>query len=1241
MSDNPEINYDDGVWFVDGKARISPGGEAGVLSEKSNYRPYNLPGEVINEKDGSISSDEFVIAWGGQAKQPVTSNKWWSPALLQKRSKFSDVGQWIEDKGQESQRSRPMINEPFCMNFVDMAPDPNKISFPKPLWQHGLRLWNQSAMYVFADQPGVPVDSERFVIDNLAQPNAPIVTVGLSGVHPLHADKPGSVSNVVVDDYSEFHVHMGYGDEKNKLAIRMASGVPYVIFERVKGKAPFQLWAGSPVTEVGNNDNKDTYEIWTPKNKSALGFNLGVRFLPGPPPGMKDPDPPPRGQAAYYVVADKGTWKKQNEKYGTQEYFTWINDEATTVWVLALPHNLKKEEFQTAVDELMASPAKSFLPSGVLYPPAIRDPVLVNGEVAKVGYDKDRAKIIVGYNWQFRDNHGEKCGSPFLALFPHHRKFMRQRDMKCFLMDGSAKDLRGNSRPKYFYRTLKGEMWVYKGSEFVREFEAHGLLPFTDTVWAMESVYQAPYEALKTWFWQEEPIPGGAHCDSFAWNYFEHGGPEANPYMAGWPGIYENLIIADQLARSNDWGPGGGRFPGTDIDPDFKTTPARVAVVMREKILEVLKQLVHQWFDVYTSQSLQYNDKFATVCGYPDGYFCVSHLCDHHFHWGYFLRAAAAIGRFDRPWLDRHWPAIEMLVRDSANFDPADKRFPLQRNFSAFHGHSWANGIAFNNGQDQESTSEALNLAFGMVELATLRNDSDMLAVGLWLYEEQVCATQQYWFNVDAETDPVLLQKLKTREDLYYDGNWPKGFVHFSRKDKTGKDVSWHSTLVGIVGQQSVSKQLHFSAGTQGLYAIHMLPVGPSNLFLERRKDWLDATYRGYLQAANSQANNADSSTSPYENIIAMWQAVVTPSDSDNQLAEFERPGVEGASKRINRSHPKYAGALKSQALAWCATRNKGHLGAVLNTDVRSNAVHYGAFSRPWPSGPALSCLVYNPHHIDSLSARFWFAGRENETVKTFVVGPRTLKVFGLNPPDRDHPDGWWQWGDDEHTFRDASKPPDSRLYLHHRGGSYTLDRGLGSDADEKFQPPKQFPTDLSALQSSIADLPRGSREEAKTFEKPLVFTGKFNGKLAKNFCYTKFSLFVNPALHAGWTRDPSNPDAGVEMRITYDFGNGKKRVETYGSNAKFNLQPNNTWLNHNCLTEYATTTVPLTRGKSENPLTPIIEGDFVAEVTNGTMTLEIQKTAHTTSNSPVPVYLSLNCPHEPERASWIQAPYE
>lgn len=116
------------------------------------------------------------------------------------------------------------------------------------------------------------------------------------------------------------------------------------------------------MTNIGANENKDTYREWTPKNISALGFVLGVRFLPGPPEGMKPVDPPPRGEAAYYVLADKGTWNKK-AKYDVQDYYTWINDEATTVWVLALPHNLTTDaQFQEAVDELRPRPLKVTFP---------------------------------------------------------------------------------------------------------------------------------------------------------------------------------------------------------------------------------------------------------------------------------------------------------------------------------------------------------------------------------------------------------------------------------------------------------------------------------------------------------------------------------------------------------------------------------------------------------------------------------------------------------------------------------------------------------------------------------------------------------------------------------------------------------------------------------------------------------------------------------------------------------------
>jgi len=53
---------------------------------------------------------------------------------------------------------------------------------------------------------------------------------------------------------------------------------------------------------------------------------------------------------------------------------------------------------------------------------------------------------------------------------------------------------------------------------------------------------------------------------------------------------------------------------------------------------------------------------------------------DHHFHYGYFVYAAAVIGYLDPPWLARGtnkaW--VNTLVRDFANSVESDARFPVR-----------------------------------------------------------------------------------------------------------------------------------------------------------------------------------------------------------------------------------------------------------------------------------------------------------------------------------------------------------------------------------------------------------------------------------------------------------------------------------------------------------------------------------------------------------------------------------
>ncbi|TAJ28025.1 MAG: hypothetical protein EPO67_16785, partial [Reyranella sp.] len=317
MSDTLKVVSVKGTSYVQGSTKITPVGTPGWDSLTSNFRPYVLPGEDYVEGSNKIVTPEFDIARGPGFKDPVTSNKWWSPALLQKKTTPERPG-WIIDGEGSTRRSQPMTSEPFRIDFVDMT----NPAYPPELLPMGVRLWNQNAMYVYTGGDSIGGGDSKFSIDNLAQTDAPIVTVGLQGVHPI-AGSQGKTSNVVVNGYSVFHVEMAYGDGAGNLSMQAASGVPHVVFKRT-GKAPFRLWAGSPATKTGDT-NCDTYETFPTKSKSELGFKLTMRFLPAVP---KQPEPRSRGRAAYYVRADRGEWKQLDVKYGEQAYYTWVNDEA-------------------------------------------------------------------------------------------------------------------------------------------------------------------------------------------------------------------------------------------------------------------------------------------------------------------------------------------------------------------------------------------------------------------------------------------------------------------------------------------------------------------------------------------------------------------------------------------------------------------------------------------------------------------------------------------------------------------------------------------------------------------------------------------------------------------------------------------------------------------------------------------------------------------------------------------------
>lgn len=75
---------------------------------------------------------------------------------------------------------------------------------------------------------------------------------------------------------------------------------------------------------------------------------------------------------------------------------------------------------------------------------------------------------------------------------------------------------------------------------------------------------------------------------------------------------------------------------------------------------------------------------------------------DHHFQYGYYIYACAALGKGDSAWLAQYSRPILDLVRDYANPNTEDPYFPFARNKDWFLGHSWAGGLfTFEEGKNQ------------------------------------------------------------------------------------------------------------------------------------------------------------------------------------------------------------------------------------------------------------------------------------------------------------------------------------------------------------------------------------------------------------------------------------------------------------------------------------------------------------------------------------------------------------
>ncbi|MGC9496318.1 glycosyl hydrolase [Streptomyces sp. WG7] len=178
---------------------------------------------------------------------------------------------------------------------------------------------------------------------------------------------------------------------------------------------------------------------------------------------------------------------------------------------------------------------------------------------------------------------------------------------------------------------------------------------------------------------------------------------------------------------------------------------------VRDKLVGLLKGRLQEWFTAGGASEFSYDRDWKTLTGYPASYGSDAELNDHHFHYGYYVYAAAIVAQYDASWAaDSAWGGmVKALIRDTANPSRTDSAFPFLRGFDVYAGHSWASGHqGFAAGNNQESSSESTNLSAALVLWGSATGNTELRDLGSYLLATEGEAIAQYWFDADQQVFP-------------------------------------------------------------------------------------------------------------------------------------------------------------------------------------------------------------------------------------------------------------------------------------------------------------------------------------------------------------------------------------------------------------------------------------------------------------------------------------------------------
>ncbi len=396
-------------------------------------------------------------------------------------------------------------------------------------------------------------------------------------------------------------------------------------------------------------------------------------------------------------------------------------------------------------------------------------------------------------------------------------------------------------------------------------------------------------------------------------------------FVPAWPGVqtedFRDALetqISRDAARARSmileigWGPywqGKGLQRITQL---MNVAEAQGETAIRDRLLDLTRERMEEWLSGTSAKTyFHYSPGIGTVVSYPEEYDAVKNLNDHHFHYGYWIRAASDIALQDPEWgKPENWGAmIDLLVSDIATAERGRRDFPYLRAFDPYEGHGWAGGTGMDpNGNNQESSSESINAWAGLIQWGAATGRPELVDLGMYLYATEIQSVNHYWFDIHGRSLPPEYQ----------------------------------NEQVSIVFGGRLAHTTWWTDEPRQIHGINLLPLTPSSTYLAASPEFvkrnLEALDREMViyQDRGKVANPKDI----WQDLFAKYLALVDPQ------AGFERWDEYGSFE---------LGDTRSHALHWLSfLREVGPP----DLSVTADTPHYAVFRQ---ADGTRTYLVFNP----------------------------------------------------------------------------------------------------------------------------------------------------------------------------------------------------------------------------------------------------------------------------------------